>query len=139
MRIVLIGVALLVVAQFVPVDRANPPVESSVPAPPPVEDILRRACFDCHSNETVWPWYSRVAPASWLMARDVAQGRRHLNFSTWNRLTPAERVRALEEAWEEIEAGRMPLAIYTPLHPEARLTDADRAALEAWIGGETGK
>lgn len=137
MRIVLVGLVLLLAAQFIPVDRTNPPVESSVPAPPAVDEILRRSCYDCHSNETVWPWYSRVAPASWLIARDVAQGRQHLNFSTWNRLSPAERVHALEEAWEEIEAGQMPLAIYTPLHPDARLTDADKAALEAWIRDET--
>jgi hypothetical protein len=132
-RLAQIAGLVLIAAQFVPVNRANPSVESVVPAPPPVHDILRRACFDCHSNETVWPWYSRVAPVSWLVARDVHQGREHLNFSTWNRLDPSQRVKALEEAWEEIEAGDMPMAIYVPLHPDARLTDGDKTALQAWI------
>jgi hypothetical protein len=68
----------------------------------------------------------------------VHQGRRHLNFSQWNRLGPHERRDILEEAWEEVSAGDMPMAIYLPLHPGARLTDADKAAFEAWIRDETG-
>lgn len=126
-------------AQFVTVDRTNPPVETPLLAPPAVQDILRRACYDCHSNETVWPWYSRVAPASWLVARDVRVGREHLNFSTWNRLDARQRADALKEAWEEVEGGDMPMAIYLPLHPEARLSDADKAAFQAWVLEETQK
>lgn len=137
MHLLWAGAACLVAAQFVPVTRDNPPVETPVPAPPAVESILRRACYDCHSNETVWPWYSRVAPVSWVVARDVHQGRRHLNFSTWNRLDSRQRSDLLEEVWEEIAAGDMPMAIYLPLHPEARLTDADKAAVEAWVESAT--
>lgn len=138
-RTAVAAVVLLAAAQLVPVNRDNPPVESTVPAPPAVEQILRRACFDCHSNETVWPWYARVAPASWIVARDVRQAREHLNFSTWNRLDPARRVELLDEAWEEVEAGDMPMAIYLPLHPEARLSDADKAAIEAWVREATAR
>jgi hypothetical protein len=127
-----LGLALIV-AQVIPVDRSNPAVESDVPAPLAVRDILRRACYDCHSNETVWPWYSRVAPASWLVARDVHQARQQLNFSTWNRLTAPERAHTLEEILEEVQAGDMPLAIYLPLHPEAQLTDANIEAIAAWV------
>jgi hypothetical protein len=137
-RLLWIAAACLVAAQVIPVDRSNPPVETAVTAPPAVDAILRRSCYDCHSNETVWPWYSRVAPVSWIVARDVHQGRRHLNFSQWNRLEPHERRDILEEAWEEVSAGDMPMAIYLPLHPDARLTDADKAALEAWIKDEAG-
>ncbi len=71
-RWLLLGILLTLVAiQFVPVGQLNPPVEAEVPAPATVRVILRRACYDCHSNETVWPWYSQVAPVSWLVARDV--------------------------------------------------------------------
>src|SRR5450759_484008 len=69
--------------QLIPVDRTNPPVQKEMPAPPDVQAILRRSCYDCHSNETVWLWYSKVAPISWLVSRDVRQGRRELNFSDW--------------------------------------------------------
>lgn len=125
------GVAALAI-QFVPVDRSNPPVETEAPAPPAVREVLRRACYDCHSNETRWPWYSRVAPVSWLVAHDVTEGRRELNFSTWNRLDAAKQVKALRETWEEVDEGEMPLRIYLPTHPEARLSDSDRALLRAW-------
>lgn len=126
---VLAGLAVL---QLIPVSRTNPPVEETVPASNAVASILRRSCFDCHSHETTFPWYTRVAPASWLIAYDVREGRRHLNFSTWNRLDAAARREAAEDIWDEVSAGRMPLGIYLPLHPDARLTDHDRALLEAW-------
>jgi hypothetical protein len=100
--------AIFVLIQFVPVDRTNPPVEGEVPAPPEVREVLQRACYDCHSNETNWPWYSRVAPVSWLVARDVHEGREHLNFSTWNRLSTRDQVEAMRESWEEVEEGEMP-------------------------------
>ncbi len=127
--------ALFGAIQLVPVDRTNPPVEEEVPVPPEVRDVLVRACYDCHSNETVWPWYAHVAPVSWLVARDVHEGREALNFSTWNRLTTREQVEALRESWEEVEEGEMPLWFYLPTHPEARLTDRDRALLRAWALG----
>jgi hypothetical protein len=130
-----LGVTLLIVfiaIQFVPVDRSNPPVEQEVPAPENVRAILRRACYDCHSNETEWPWYSRTAPASWLIARDVREGRQELNFSTWNRLSTRQQVEAMHESWEEVEEGEMPPWFYLPPHPQARLTEADRELLRAW-------
>jgi hypothetical protein len=110
----------------------NPPVEEEIAAPPEVMTVMRRACFDCHSHETAWPWYSRVAPASWLVRRDVREGRRHLNFSAWNRYDPERRARKLEELGEEVEKGNMPMKIYLPLHAEAKLTDAERTLLVDW-------
>lgn len=124
--------ALAVAIQLIPVERSNPPVTERLAAPPPVEDLLRRACMDCHSNETVWPWYARVAPASWLVARDVREGREHLNLSTWDRYDARKRAELLEEMAEEVEEGKMPLKIYLPLHPEARLTASERALLVRW-------
>lgn len=131
-RILLALIVLLLVLQLVPVDRTNPPVESEVTAPLEARAVLRRACYDCHSHETVWPWYSRVAPVSWLVANDVAEARGEMNFSTWGRLPAEERAERIGEIWEEVEEGEMPLWYYLPLHPEARLSAADRDALRRW-------
>jgi hypothetical protein len=129
--VVVLTVALVAI-QFVPVDRINPAVETEVPANADVRAVLRRACYDCHSNETVWPWYSRIAPVSWLVARDVHEGREELNFSTWNRMTSKEQIEALHESWETVEEGEMPLWFYLPIHSEARLSAQDRSVLRAW-------
>lgn len=126
-----IVVGIAVVIQLVPVDRSNPPVEEEIPASDTVRAVLRESCYDCHSNETRWPWYAYVAPASWIVARDVEHAREHMNFSTWNRYDAEERADHLEEIWEEVEEGGMPLGKYLSLHPDARLTDDDRAVLRA--------
>ena len=128
-------VVLLLAAQLVPVDRANPPAGKEIVAPPDVMAVLERACYDCHSSETVWPAYSRIAPVSWLVARDVHEGREALNYSTWDRYSAAERAELLEETWEEVAEGEMPMKAYVVLHPSARLTAEDRAALQAWTSG----
>lgn len=128
--------ALALLVQLIPVERTNGPVEADVSAPPAVAGILRRACYDCHSNETVWPGYSRFAPASWLVAHDVHKGRRELNFSTWNRSDTAARRRKLDKSSEEVKDGDMPPMYYVWMHPNARLSDADREALRAWFGGK---
>lgn len=127
--------ALAVVAvgmQFVPVRRTNPPAAADISAPAEVHAILRRACYDCHSNETRWPWYGYVAPVSWLVARDVAEGRKRLNFSDWGTYLADRQETKIREIWEQIAEDEMPLAIYRPLHPEAKLTDADRATIRQW-------
>ena len=131
-KMVFITVLVLVGIQFVPVNRSNPPVEEEILVPPEVKAILKRACFDCHSHETIWPSYSRVAPVSWLLAWDVGEGREELNFSTWNRYSQKTRGKKTKEIWEEVEEGDMPPWFYLPLHPEARLSASDRAALKAW-------
>ena len=133
MRWILLGVAVAFLAiQLVPVDRSNPPVESEVPASPTVRVILRRACYDCHSHETVWPWYSHVAPVSWLVARDVRKGREELNFSTWNQIPIQRQVKKLKESWKEVEEGEMPPWYYVSMHRDATLTAEDRTALRDW-------
>jgi hypothetical protein len=129
------ALVLLAGMQLVPLDRSNPRVELEVPAPPEVREVLRRSCYDCHSNETKWPWYSRIAPVSWLVAYDVHEAREHLNFSTWNRYDGGKRRDHLKEAWEEVDEGDMPLWIYPPLHPEARLSARDRALIREWAVG----
>jgi heme-binding protein len=132
-RWILLGMLLiLVVIQFVPVERVNPPIEAEVPAPANVRAILRRACYDCHSNETVWPWYSQVAPFSWLLVRDVQEGRAELNFSTWNQYSTRQQVKKLKESWQEVSEGKMPPWYYLPVHRAARLAAEDRTALYHW-------
>jgi hypothetical protein len=132
--LVVAALAFLVVAQLVPIDRTNPPVEADVGAPPEVDRVLRAACYDCHSNQTVWPWYSRAAPVSWLLAYDVREGRKELNFSTWQRYDARRRQKKLRETVETLKEGEMPPWYYAMVHPEARLAEADRQALLAWAG-----
>ena len=99
-------------------------------------EVLRNACYDCHSNETQWPWYSQVAPVSWRITQHVRLARENLNFSEWQSLTPEDQERAREEVWEEVERGSMPLSDYLKMHPEAVLTDLQREALRRWAQGE---
>jgi len=129
------GYSLLVLAaaaQVVPVERGNPPVTADLRAPPEVHAVLRRACYDCHSNETVWPWYAGVAPVSWLVARDVREGRDELNFSAWDPAAPRA-AKALRKCAEELREGEMPPGPYVALHPQARLGEAERALLLGWL------
>ncbi len=130
-----VGIALAVLLaaiQLVPVSHATPAVESAAPMPPEVEEIASRACFDCHSHQTEWPWYSYVAPISWLVSRDVNEGRSELNFSRWDSYTAERLDHKMEELEEEVAEHEMPLKIYVPLHPAARLTDAERSQLIQW-------
>ncbi len=123
--------ALFLAAQFVQPDRTNPPASAAAsfaavakPAPE-VAAIFQRACADCHSHETTWPWYSRVSPVSWLVANDVKEGRAHLNLSEWSFLGPEASRLKLKAACKEVRAGEMPLWQYKLMHPEARLSPAD--------------
>lgn len=120
-------------AQLIPAERTNPPSKGDLVAPPPVAAILRRACYDCHSNATRWPWYSRVAPLSWLIASHVAEGRRQLNFSAWGGYYPNTRRRKFQWTGRALSAEKMPPWSYRLMHPGARLSAADRALLGQWI------
>jgi len=116
-----------VLIQFVPFghDHLNPAmVKEPAWDSPETRQLARRACFDCHSNETGWRWYSYVAPVSWLVARDVNGGRRHLNFSEWNRPQ-----RHAADVAEMVKTGEMPPWFYLPLHPSAKLSDEEKLAL----------
>lgn len=142
-KILIFGViflaAVFVLMQFIPYGRnhSNPPVVQE-PAwnAPETRALAVRACFDCHSNETVWPWYSYVAPVSWLTQRDVDEGRQKLNFS--DIINSGEEGR---EAGETVLKGEMPPFQYFPTHPEARLTNAERQqlalGLDQTLGGES--
>jgi len=122
----------LVGIQFIPVVRTNPPILAEIVAPEEVLTIFRRACYDCHSNETVWPWYSYVAPISWLMESDVKVGRGNVNFSEWNEYS--EKLRSLKQykIGKMVESREMPLWFYVPLHSEAKLSDEDIQLIVSW-------
>ena len=125
-------VIAFIAAQVIPVPRENPAATQEIVAPLEIDGLLQRACYDCHSNETRWPWYAHVAPASWLVAWDVHEARKHLNFSTWGDYTPKKQRHEFEELMEMIVQDEMPLWYYRPLHPDARLTEAERATLVRW-------
>jgi mono/diheme cytochrome c family protein len=124
--------ALLLVIQIVPYgrDHENPPVTQEVKWDSArTRELAVGACYDCHSNLTEWPWYSNVAPVSWLVYSDVQEGREKLNFSEWDRPQGEEG----DEASEAVREGSMPPLQYKPLHPAGRLSDAEREELARGI------
>lgn len=121
--------------QLIPVDRTNPPVQKEMPAPPDVQAILRRSCYDCHSNETVWLWYSKVAPISWLVSRDVREGRKDLNFSDWT--ASEKQLRRLAKTPKEIAKAKMPPWFYLSIHRDARLSPQDVETLNRFAASPT--
>ena len=121
------GLIAFVLIQFIPFghDHTNPRVSREPQWDSPgTRELFRRACFDCHSNQTVWLWYSHVAPASWLVQRDVNGGRRHLNFSEWDRPQ-----RHAKDVAVQVNRGDMPPWFYLPMHAAARLNASEKAAL----------
>ena len=144
---VLIVLTLVVIGiQFVRPERTNPPVDpartlqANAQVPADVSAILTRACADCHSHETRWPWYSNIAPASWLVADDVQEGRTHMNISDWpaperNGKRP-EAVDKLEAICDEVQSGGMPIRAYLWLHPGAKLSEADVRTVCSWTESE---
>ncbi len=125
-------IATFVGLQLVPVDRSNPPVTSPLATTAGVEEVLRRACYDCHSNETEWPWYSYVAPVSWWVVDHVRAGRGDLNFSEWPTFDFEAEELALADIREQVLEGTMPLDSYTLMHRDARLSERDRQLLLDW-------
>ncbi len=143
LRWVLVVLALvLTAAQFVRPDRTNPAFDATkdFAALPGTDSsiaaILKRVCYDCHSDQTRWPWYSNVAPVSWLVADDVHTGRRHVNFSIWGKYPPSRRAQSLDDIHDQISSGDMPLRKYVLLHPDARLTQSERDSIVAWADRE---
>ena len=147
MRRVLKIVAILLVVLVVGIQairpaRTNPAIDESqtivakTQMTPEVASILDRSCRDCHSNKTVWPWYTNVAPISWFIANHVSEGRHSLNLSEWGRLDRDKQDRKLRQICDEIQDGVMPLSTYTPLHPGSTLSEEDKKTLCAWTDAE---
>jgi len=137
--IFLILLILLILIQLIRVDQTNPEsknesnyfVVASVPTQ--VQSIMQESCYDCHSNQTVYPWYSKVAPASWFMNNHIKEARGKINFSEWDKYTAEDQVKILEECIEVIEENEMPLKSYILIHPQAKLSDEEKDALLKWF------
>ena len=131
-----------VLIQFARAARTNPvadearSMEASLHVSPEVKTIFARACDDCHSNRTRWPWYSQIAPVSWWLSDHVRQGRRHMNFSDWARYTPGEAQQVLGEICRLSKLDTMPLASYTLMHRAAVMSPQDVGTLCAWTQTE---
>jgi hypothetical protein len=134
-KFLLILIVLAVGIQLIPVDKTNPPVDrqTALEIPKKVEPILRKACMDCHSNETVWPWYSAVAPISWSVADHVHEGRDALNFSEFYKGQRAKNTLRLRRAIEMTYSGMMPLQSYLLAHEDAKLTRDEKETLAEWF------
>lgn len=135
--ILALAVTALIIMQFFRVEQSNPPVTADLNAPPEVKSILKRACYDCHSNETQWPWYTHIAPASWLMAYDVHEGRHSMNYSNWGKLDEGVQARLLRLTQRDVNNGRMPPWFYVfPMHLQAWLSADERSRISDWAEAE---
>lgn len=134
LSVLVIGVAI----QFIPYgkDHQNPPVITNPQwDSQQTKQLFENACANCHSHETIYPWYSNIAPVSWLIQRDVDEGREHFNIS----LLGIQKKNKLKDAAEEVEKGEMPPFFYLPLHPEAKLTPEQTKALASGLEKTFGK
>lgn len=137
---ILLGILIVVIAiQFFPIDKTNPPVRQEddfiqlTDPPEQIAAILRNSCYDCHSNETVYPWYTSVAPISWWIREHIDHGREEMNFSTWGEYDAEKKDHKLEEAVEMVEESEMPLPSYLWVHRSADLDEQQRKELAEWF------
>ena len=134
-----------VVVQFFRPNFVNPPViqgetlETSTQLPENVAAVLKRSCADCHSNETVYPWYAKIQPSAWFLAHHIEDGRQQLNFSIWNTYEAKRKKRKFGEICEQTESGEMPLPSYLWIHGEAKMSDEDVKTLCDWANAEAEK
>jgi hypothetical protein len=135
-------VGAVVVLQFIhPIQLDSPDAGghdflATSPPPPEIAALLRGACYDCHSDETQWPWYGRIAPVSWWMTDHVNDARKRLNFSEWPQDDPHRAAKNMERISESVEAGEMPLPSYALIHGPARLNPGQRNLLTQWSAQE---
>jgi len=138
-RIVVVLFVVLAGIQLIPVDRRNPAADPShaiyatEPMPAEVKAVFERSCNDCHSSQTRWPWYSRVAPVSWIVAHDVHEARKQMNFSEWSTYPQKRRDQKLEAICEQLMNGDMPDGKYALIHRSARPTQQQREAVCTWV------
>lgn len=145
LRKILTGTGLLLLAaQMIQPARVNPPVDSALEfntlLNPPAElsSVLKNACYDCHSNETKYPWYAYFSPVSWYLNNHILEGREELNFSEWGNYQEEDLQEIYKHVTKEVKGHDMPLTTYTWLHPEAKLTDAQREMIVKWFAAKAG-
>jgi hypothetical protein len=140
--LVIVLAAAFLTIQFVRPARTNPPVdpakaiEANLQVSPQVTAIFARSCNDCHSNKTVWPWYTNVAPVSWFLVSHVNEGRGMMNLSEWGGYDMNKQSHRLRDMCEQVQDGAMPLSTYTPLHPGSKLSADDVKTICDWANAE---
>lgn len=138
-------VVVFLALQFVRPEFSNPAVVESetlyagTAVPADVQVVLERSCNDCHSNETLYPWYSRVSPFSWFLAGHIEDARSEMNLSVWNTYTPKKKIRKLEELCEQVESAAMPLPSYLWIHRDAVLSESEANLLCTWAKAESAR
>lgn len=138
-KVLVILLVLFVIIQFFRIDKTNPPVNKGMDfltvknTPEPVATNIRNACYDCHSNETKYPWYCNVQPFAWFLKDHIDEGRKELNFSTYATYEPKRQAHKMEEAAELVQNGEMPLESYLLMHAEAKLTDAQKKEMISYF------
>jgi hypothetical protein len=143
--LIIILVVALIVLQFVPnkmpenAAAGKDDLISSGALPENISSILRTSCYDCHSSQTSYPWYSKIAPASWLLAKDIREGRDDLNFSEWGSYAKRHQIKNLVKIKEEVASGAMPLKKYLLIHRHAKLSAEQKDALAQWTEDMTNK
>ena len=132
-------VLLLIIIQFFGAEKNSSAVvpenaiEKHYKVPIKIQGVLKTSCYDCHSNTTVYPWYSNVQPVKWWLADHINDGKKHLNFDEFNTYTAKKKLHKLDEVVETIHKGEMPLNSYTLIHGNAKLSDAAKKEIEAWV------
>jgi len=139
MKKILLGLIILfVLVQLIPVNLPEPVSDNpndlltTEKVPDEVAEILKRSCYDCHSNEINYPWYAHIVPVSFLIKRDVDEGREELNFSEWKQLKKSKKAKLLDEIAEEVQEGEMPMGIYTLIHRKAQLNEKEKELIVGW-------
>lgn len=132
---ILVFIIILALMQIIQIEKTNPSINKTleIDAPENIKTLLVNACYDCHSNQTVWPWYSSIAPVSWIIEGHVNDGRRSLNFEEWNDYTEEEKSKQLKEIYRTVYAS-MPPKDYIRMHDKADLTKEQRELIRVWTG-----
>ena len=128
-----IGIQFIDVKKNISQSQSANAIENHYKIPEKVQAILKTSCYDCHSNNTSYPWYSKVQPVKWWLADHVNSGKRHLNFDEFNSYSREKKLKKLDEIVETVKEGEMPLASYTVIHQDAKLSASDQAEIEKWI------
>lgn len=131
-RIAILLFGIFFLLQLFPVDRSNVTEQAPILASEPVLSILRKSCYDCHSDQTKWPVYSYIFPISVFLKNHIEEGKEEINFSKWENLSLKQKATAAESIIEEIEERNMPLFSYTLIHHEAKLSDKEIQILKEW-------
>ncbi|MFK2823489.1 heme-binding domain-containing protein [Arcobacter sp. YIC-80] len=134
-RTLLIFLIVFIVMQFIQTEQKNFPIDKSleIQAPSEIMTMFKQSCYDCHSNNVNWPWYSKIAPFSWIISEHVNDGRKWLNFSEWEAYSQEEKNKKLKGIYRTVYAV-MPLHSYLWLHEEADLTKEQRKQIRDWTG-----